>query len=39
MKVRVVTPRTLWQMKKDTVRPQDRFDAGLLAERFGLGEE
>jgi hypothetical protein len=36
--VRVVSPRTLWQMKKDTVRPQDRFDAGLLAERFGLEE-
>lgn len=37
--VRVVTPRTLWRMKKDTVRPTDRFDAEALAERFGLGEE
>lgn len=34
--VRVVTPRTLWNMKKDTVRPLDRLDAALLAERFGL---
>ena len=37
--VRVVTPRTLWRMKKDTVRPIDRFDAQLLAERFDLEEE
>jgi hypothetical protein len=37
--VRMVTPRTLWRMKKDTVRPTDRFDAEALAERFGLGEE
>ena len=37
--VRVVTPRTLWQMKKDTVRPLDRLDAALLAERFGLEEK
>ncbi len=36
--VRVVTPKTLWMMKKDTVRPVDRFDASLLAERFGFGE-
>jgi len=37
--VRVVTPRTLWRMKKDTVRPTDRIDADLLARRFGLKEE
>jgi len=37
--VRVVTPRTLWKMKKDTVRPIDRFDAQLLAERFDLEED
>lgn len=30
--VRVVSARTLWEMKKDTVRPMDRFDAALLAE-------
>jgi hypothetical protein len=37
--VRVVTPRTLWRMKKDTVRASDRFDAAVLAERFGFQEE
>jgi hypothetical protein len=37
--VRVVTARTLWKMKKDTVRPVDRLDASLLAERFGFKEE
>jgi hypothetical protein len=37
--VRVVTPRTLWRMKKGTVRPTDRFDADVLAERFGFREE
>ena len=37
--VRVVTPRTLWQMKKDTVRPLARMDAAILAERFGLKEK
>lgn len=36
---RVVSPRTLWLMKKDTVRPIDRVDAQLLADRFGLSEE
>jgi predicted nucleotidyltransferase len=37
--IRVVTPRTLWHMKKDTTRPADRFDAAVLAERFGFQEE
>ena len=37
--IRVVTPRTLWRMKKDTVRPLDRLDAAMLAERFGLKEK
>lgn len=37
--VKVVTPRTLWRMKKDTSRPSDRFDAAVLAERFGFREE
>jgi hypothetical protein len=36
--VRVVTPRTLWLMKKDTLRATDRYDAEVLAERFGFGE-
>lgn len=35
----VVTPRQLYEMKKDTVRLRDRGDAELLRERFGLDEE
>ena len=34
--VSVVSPRTLYQMKKDTLRPKDRIDAAWLRERFGL---
>jgi hypothetical protein len=37
--VRVVTPLTLWRLKKDTVRPIDRLDAAMLAERFGFGKK
>ncbi len=37
--VRVVTARTLWLMKKGTVRPTDRYDADVLAERFGFRED
>lgn len=37
--VRVVTPRTLWQMKKDTIRPIDRIDAERLASRFGFEDQ
>ena len=37
--VRVVSPRTLWRMKRDTTRPTDRIDAEVLAERFDFGEE
>ncbi|MBZ5639529.1 MAG: nucleotidyl transferase AbiEii/AbiGii toxin family protein [Acidobacteriia bacterium] len=37
--VRVVTPRTLWRMKKGTMRPTDRYDADVLAERFGFRED
>ncbi len=36
--VRVVSPRMLWKLKKDTVRPEDRMDAEALAERFGFKE-
>lgn len=36
--VHVVTPKTLWEMKKGTVRPVDRLDASLLAEKFGFKE-
>ncbi len=38
VKVRVVTPQTLYWLKKDTVRDQDRIDAEYLREKFGLGE-
>jgi len=37
--VRVATPRMLYRMKKDTVRPQDRLDAEALRQRFSLTEE
>ena len=36
--VRLVTAKTLWNMKKDTLRPTDRYDAEVLAERFGFRE-
>lgn len=36
--VRVVTPKTLYEMKKNTVRHKDRFDAEMLREKFALGE-
>ncbi|MGH8775234.1 MAG: hypothetical protein ACRDWI_08695 [Jiangellaceae bacterium] len=34
--VPVATPRMLYRMKRDTVRPQDRADAEILRERFDL---
>ena len=34
--MRVVTPRTLYEMKKDTVRGRDRDDAARLREAFDL---
>lgn len=34
--VRVATPRTLYRMKKDTVRMQDHADADWLRRRFRL---
>lgn len=37
--VSVVSPRTLYRMKKDTIRLQDRADAELLRERFSLEDE
>ena len=37
--VSVVSPRTLYRMKRDTVRLKDRADAELLRERFGLRED
>jgi hypothetical protein len=36
--VTVVTPRMLYRMKKDTVRPRDRADAERLRERFDFEE-
>ena len=37
--IRVATPRMLYRMKKDTVRPQDRIDAQVIKERFGLEDQ
>jgi hypothetical protein len=39
VRVATATPRMLYRMKKDTVRPQDRLDAQVLKERFDLQEE
>jgi hypothetical protein len=40
VKIRVATPRMLYRMmKKGTVRGQDRLDAEMLEERFGLEDE
>ena len=36
---RVATPKSLYRMKKDTVRPIDHADAALLRKRFGIEEE
>jgi hypothetical protein len=38
-RVVVATPRSLYRLKKDTVRPIDRQDASVLRERFGLEDE
>jgi nucleotidyltransferase AbiEii toxin of type IV toxin-antitoxin system len=37
--VRVATPRMLYRMKRDTLRPQDQVDAENLRSTFGLSEE
>ena len=39
IQIRVATPATLYKMKKDTVRPQDRVDAERIREVFDLKEE
>ncbi len=39
VRIPVATPRALYQMKKNTVRPIDRQDAAALRERFKLGDE
>ena len=38
-RVSVATPRALYRLKKDTVRPLDRQDAAALRERFNLTED
>jgi hypothetical protein len=35
----VVTPRTLYRMKRDTTRLKDRADAEMLKRRFEVGDE
>jgi len=37
--VSVVSPRTLYEMKKGTVRPQDHADAEMLRRRFQFGKD
>jgi hypothetical protein len=37
--ISVATPRMLYRMKKDTVRPQDRLDAQAIKEEFKLEED
>lgn len=37
--ISVVSPRTLYQMKRATVRLKDRADAQLLKERFNLEDD
>ncbi len=37
--IRVATPRMLYRMKRNTARPQDRVDAQVLKERFGLEDD
>jgi hypothetical protein len=37
--ISVASPKTLYRMKRGTVRLKDRADAELLRERFGLDEE
>lgn len=36
--VSVVSPRTLYLMKRDTVRLKDRADAEMLRQRFDVGD-
>jgi hypothetical protein len=39
IRVQVATPRMLWRMKKDTIRPLDRRDAEMIRRQFDLEEE
>ncbi|HET7437729.1 MAG TPA: hypothetical protein VFN10_23690 [Thermoanaerobaculia bacterium] len=38
VQLRVVTARTLYEMKRDTVRSKDRIDADMLRQKFNFGE-
>ena len=38
IRVRVATPRALYRLKRDTIRPLDRRDAEVIAKRFDVGE-
>ena len=38
-RVNVATPRTLYRMKRDTVRPIDKIDAFNLRDKFSLEDE
>jgi hypothetical protein len=39
VRIWVATPRALYQLKRNTVRPIDQQDAAALRERFKLGDE
>jgi len=39
IRISVATPRMLYRMKRDTVRPQDRLDAEAIKTEFRLEEE
>ena len=39
IRVPVATPRALYRLKKDTVRPLDQQDAAALREKFNLTDE
>lgn len=39
VRIRVATPRMLYRMKRDTVRPQDKIDAVNLQSAFDLSED
>jgi hypothetical protein len=38
-RITVATPRMLYRMKRDTVRPQDKLDAAVIKEEFKLEED
>ena len=37
--VRIATPRMLYRMKRDTLRPIDRADAADLKAKFGIEDD